>query len=72
MTDMINILIRFEFAYHNEFGFICEYQIVLRDVVNPTKSQIVGVRLVIYNLPLSLEVKQSVPMYLMYYWIRFS
>ena len=28
MTDIINILIRGEFAYHVEFGFIC-------DVVNP-------------------------------------
>ena len=36
------------------------------------KSQIVCVGLVIYNLLFSLEVKQSLPMYLMYYWIRFS
>ena len=36
-------------------------------------SQTVWVGLVIYNLQLSLEVKQSLPMYLMYYyWIRFS
>ena len=34
MMDSINILIRCEFAYHVEFGFICEYSIVLRDVVN--------------------------------------
>ena len=25
MTDIINILIRCEFAYHAEFGFICDY-----------------------------------------------
>ena len=25
MADIINILIRCEFAYHVEFGFICEY-----------------------------------------------
>ena len=25
MTDIINILIRCEFAYHVEFGFICDY-----------------------------------------------
>ena len=25
MTDIINILIRCKFAYHVEFGFICEY-----------------------------------------------
>ena len=25
MTEIINILIRCEFAYHVEFGFICEY-----------------------------------------------
>ena len=25
MTDIINILIRFEFAYHVEFEFICDY-----------------------------------------------
>ena len=25
MTDIINILIRCELAYHVEFGFICEY-----------------------------------------------
>ena len=34
MTDIINILIRCEFAYHVEFGFTCDYLIVLRDVVN--------------------------------------
>ena len=34
MTDIINILIRCEFAYHDEFDFICDYEIVLRDVVN--------------------------------------
>ena len=34
MTDIINILIRCKFAYHVEFGFVCEYEIVLRDVVN--------------------------------------
>ena len=33
MTDIINILVRCEFAYHVEFGFICDYQIVSRDVV---------------------------------------
>ena len=25
MTDIINILIRCEFEYHVEFGFICDY-----------------------------------------------
>ena len=25
MTDIINILIRCEFAYYVEFGFICDY-----------------------------------------------
>ena len=25
MTDIINILIRWKFAYHVEFGFICDY-----------------------------------------------
>ena len=34
IMDIINILIRCEFAYHVEFGFICEYSIVLCDVVN--------------------------------------
>ena len=34
MTDIINILIRCEFAYHVAYGFICEYKIVLRDVLN--------------------------------------
>ena len=34
MTDIINILIRCEFAYHVEFGFMCDYEMVLRDVVN--------------------------------------
>ena len=34
MPDIIDILIRCEFAYNVELGFICEYKIVLRDVVN--------------------------------------
>ena len=34
MTEIINILIRGEFAYHVEFGFISDYWIVLRDAVN--------------------------------------
>ena len=69
MTDIINIVICCKFAYHVEFGFICE---VLNCTTQCCKSKIVWVRLVIYNLPLSLEVKQSPPMHLMYYWIRFS
>ena len=35
MTDIINILIRYKCAYQVEFGFICEYKIVLWDDVNP-------------------------------------
>ena len=53
-----------------EFGFICET--VLNCTTRYCKSQIVSIRLVICNLPLLLEVIQSLPMYLMYCWIRFS
>ena len=34
MIDIINILIRRVFTYHVEFGFMCDYQIVLHDVVS--------------------------------------
>ena len=45
---------------------------LLNCITRCCKSQIVCVRLVICNLPLSLEIKQSLAMYLMYYWVRFS
>ena len=40
MTDIIDILIRCKFAYHVEFGFICVYSIILRDVVNRKLSKV--------------------------------
>ena len=64
ITDIFGILICCELAYHFKHGVIC--------ITRCCKSQIVCVGLVIYKLPLSLEVKQGLPMYLMYYWIRFS
>ena len=35
MTDIINILIRSEFAYHLEFGFICDTKLYYEMLLIP-------------------------------------